>query len=99
MKKFLAALLFVPAMAWAQEGVEVTKKVKCFHSGELLEALVKQYNEHPLWMGKEGENQVALTINPHTNAWTLVQLNGKVACVLAMGEGFSLPKPSKKGTV
>jgi hypothetical protein len=98
MRKLLIGLLLLPSMALAQ-GI-VKKDVYCDKMDVIMTALIKEYEEKPVWIGKDGETKsnFTLLVNPKTNAWTLVQFDKDVACVLGTGSDSSILQTTSKFT-
>lgn len=87
MKRTLTFLLFFAGLAQANESVVVDKKVVCNWTKPLLENLAKKHGEEPVWLGQSsGEGRYTLFVNPETGAWTLVQFNNEIACIIGAGE-------------
>lgn len=87
MKRTLIFLLFLVGTVQADEPVVIDKKVVCNWTKPLLENLAKKHGEEPVWLGQsKGEGRYSLFVNPNTGAWTLVQFNHDVACVIGAGE-------------
>lgn len=93
MKKILALLLLVPGFSLAQESVVVEKSVICAQTKVVLEALKETYKEDPVWLGQGNDrSRYSLFVNPKNGAFTLVQFNNEVACVIGVGESsFNIP--------
>lgn len=87
----IAAFLFclINSVANAQP-VQHEKIVLCDKTAEMFEALGKQYQEVPVWGGKNSEQGLnfALMLNTETKTWTLVQFNTKTACILGIGDDY-----------
>lgn len=85
MKKLLFGVLLLPVLAFAQEPVTVDKKVVCNWSRIILEALSKDFNEQPIWVGQgEGKTRYSVFSN-NQGSWTIVQFNEEIACVVGAG--------------
>lgn len=94
MKRILALLLFFSVLAQADEPVVIDKKVVCNWTKPLLENLAKKHGEEPVWLGQGNEQgRYTLFVNPNTGAWTLVQFNREVACVIGAGESHQVITP------
>jgi hypothetical protein len=100
MKKMLAGLLMMPAVAFSQANRvdEVKLNVLCV-SLETLEEVLTEYNELPMIRGKShradnSENPVVVFMNAKTKSWTLIEKNksGKY-CILGVGENME-PVPN-----
>ena len=89
MRILLMAFLFclTSSIANAQEVIELTKPVKCGDTQWVVNHFTSEYGEKPLWVGKDGNSNsyVTLLINKETRTWTLLQYDGKMACVLSVG--------------
>ncbi len=63
------------------------KPVVCDDYQSVLDGLEKNYNEKPIWMGRDlnNGNMYILTANAKEDTWTYLETNNKVACVLGAG--------------
>jgi len=87
MKAFLAGVLLLPALAVAQQDyVIVEKDVVCAETKKVLESLVTTHKEIPVWMGEESKSRYSLLINEKTGAWTLIQFDQEIACIIGAGD-------------
>lgn len=94
LNKAIAGVLFLPALALAQQGpVKVEKPVLCHTTELVLPEIYKQYKEVPIWGSKLEDSKIAVFINPDTKTWTMLQWNDDLACVLEAGEGYFLKMP------
>ncbi len=67
---------------------EMRKPVICMNTVVLLSTLSEQGQELPVWLGQgdgEDRSRTTLLINAKTGAWTIVQFDGTMACVLGSG--------------
>ncbi len=87
MKKILALLLLVPGFSLAQEPIVADKSVVCSQTKVVLEALREIYKEEPIWLGKGNDrSRYSLFVNPKNGAFTLLQFNDEIACIIGVGE-------------
>lgn len=88
MRKLLGTLLILLSLQVHSQSVTVQKPVICDKTELVIEALLKIWNEKPTWTARVPEENAMYTlfVNPTTSAWTLVQLNSTVACILGAGE-------------
>lgn len=89
MKKLIVflSMAFVIAVAIAQsKAVEINKKVVCDDTKTLLDTLLNQYNESPVWAGTNEKSKFSLLINQETGSWTMIQFDKDITCVLGIGE-------------
>jgi hypothetical protein len=93
MRILLMAFLFclTSSIANAQEVIELNKPVKCGDAQWVMNHFTGEYGEKPVWVGKDANSNsyVTLLINRETRSWTLLQYDGKMACVLSVGESAS----------
>jgi len=94
MKKLsTVAFLFclTSSIANAQEIIDLTKPVKCGDAEWVMNHFTGEYGERPQWVGKDGNSNsyVTLLINKETGTWTLLQYDGRLACVLSTGQSAS----------
>jgi len=89
MRILLMAFLFclTSSIANAQEVIELNKPVKCGDAQWVMNHFTSEYGEKPMWVGKDGNSNsyVTLLVNRETRSWTLLQYDGKMACVLSVG--------------
>lgn len=96
MRNFILGILLLPALAFAQP-VTVEKPIVCDTVETVLKTLTgKQYQEQPFWIGVDQTSRYVMLTNITTGAWTFVQLNDTVACILGTGEKYQqiFPKPT-----
>lgn len=89
MKKFIAFLLsaFIIAVAIAESTpVEIEKKVVCDDTKKIMDTLMKDYQELPVWGGTDETTRYGLLINQETGTWTIVQFDKTTTCILGVGE-------------
>jgi len=87
MKNFLfAALLLVSPFANAEK-FESSKLVVCEDLDIVVKVLKQELGEDPVWQGTDLENDTGYIffINATKKTWSFIQHNGKVACVLGVG--------------
>ena len=87
MPKLAVAFLFGlnNLVAYAQV-ITVEKPVVCSDLKIVIENISKEYQEEPIWRGKDSLSRYVLTLNKKTGTWTIVQYNDKLACVLGTGD-------------
>jgi hypothetical protein len=89
----IVAFLFclTSSIANAQEVIELNKPVKCGDAQWVMNHFTGEYGEKPVWVGKDANSNsyVTLLINRETRSWTLLQYDGKMACVLSVGQTAS----------
>ena len=68
------------------------KTIICDDQTTILDSLVNKFNETVQWMGKDLQDGTAyiLTVNSKEGTWTYLQSNGKIACVLGVGNKSTL---------
>jgi hypothetical protein len=89
MKKLAVFLLtaFIIAVALAQSApVEIEKKVVCDDTKKIMNTLMTEYQESPVWGGQDENTNFGLLINQETGTWTIVQFNKATACILGVGD-------------
>ena len=61
---------------------------KCADTQSLLDYLAMEYGEKMVWVGKttQYESFIALYKNIEKGTWTMVQYDGRLACVIGSGE-------------
>lgn len=97
MRKLLFSVLLLSPYSWAQQ--VLNKEVVCDKPEVIMSTLVKDYEEKPFWMGKDGQatSGYVLLSNNKTKSWTLVQFNEQVACVLGAGDNHTPLQTTSKG--
>lgn len=97
--KTLFVVLFITASTqlFAQEPqvIEMQKNVFCYQTQLVLDRIVKEYKELPLWASKLSNSNMTLFVNYDTKTWTLLQWNEDLACVIETGKGYTLKWPGK----
>ena len=80
------ALLFAGS---ANSQVQMTKRVLCAETKQVLEAFQgSKYKETLRWSGRDlqnEENTYVLLTNTKTKTFTIIEMNGQMACVLGTG--------------
>ena len=87
MKNFLfAALLLISSFASAEK-FESSKLVVCEDLDKVVKILKYELGEDPVWQGTDLENGTGYIffMNATAKTWSFVQHNGRVACVLGVG--------------
>jgi hypothetical protein len=77
----------------------VNKKFVCDDTSVLMDELVNgEYNEKPIWRGIDSETKTiyGVLMNSKTGTWTIIQFDGKMTCVLGVGEEAKLLTPGSK---
>lgn len=94
MKNFLISVLLLPVLAVAQEPVIVEKSVVCDKTEIVLNSLIKEFSEKPVWLGNSGDSKYSMFVDKK-GAWTIIQFNNRIACIIGAGETsrqiFSVP--------
>ena len=86
MKKFIfTTLLCFSALVSAEQ-----TQPECGEIKEVLSLLLTKYGEKPIWAGKtERGLSYGILANPTEKNWTLIQFDGKFACILLTGDNYS----------
>lgn len=94
MKKLLLILTLVAVPAWAQEKpIKMQKEVWCADTESVFKVLTAgELQESSSWIGQDGETNVTLLQNSKTKAWTIVQFNQNIACILSSGKNSTFVK-------
>jgi hypothetical protein len=95
MKKLAAlAFLFCLASTIANAQVFESKKdITCGKTSFMLKTLSgEDVEEHPIWVGTtdETKTRTVIFVNNNTQSWTIMQMDNKLACILGVGEGYSI---------
>lgn len=89
MDKLLMALVLLVAVATATAEPRIlNKQVACDERDNVFKSIVEDFGETPQWTGQSPlyKTNLVLTVNLKTGSWTLIEYNGTMACVLAVGE-------------
>ena len=98
MKKLIALVLMASCIAFAlaqSTAVEINKKVVCDDTKSLLDTLLNEYQESPVWAGTDEKSKYSLLINQETGTWTIIQFDKNTTCILGVGENSRLIDVSK----
>ena len=90
-----SSMLAVTVVSAASASIQLMKPVSCWPSSEVFTAIRNTYEETILWTATNGQDtvtQLALTVNPQTRTWTLVEFTAEQACVLGSGRGYIAPR-------
>ena len=92
MQRLALAFLFclTSSIANAQPAVQLEKPVTCSTLKMVVEQLSEMYKEEPHWSGAGVYSKYIMFVNPNTQAWTLVEYNDTVACIIGTGERSTL---------
>lgn len=93
MKTFILSLVLTAitgtAIAQDSKWVKSEKTVLCGPFREIIAALASdRWKEIPIWMGEvDGENKsrITLLVNEKTGAWTVLEYQKEIACILGTG--------------
>lgn len=82
----IAAVLVINVYA---QPTTLQKQVVCDETKTVMEILTgKEYKEQPFWIGTDKQSKYVLMTNEKTGAWTFVQFNENIACMLGTGEHY-----------
>ena len=80
--ELLAAAIAVQNLNW----FKVSREYICGPFAEIVESLTSQeYQEAPVWIGRQNSVNTVLMVNPKTSSWTLVSYQRDTGCVIAAG--------------
>jgi len=84
----VVAFLLSLSSSIANAQFETSKPVICDDTKKIVRSLVEIYNEKPVWgaVNPQDSTRFSLFVNNKTGAWTLIQMNPQVACILGVGE-------------
>lgn len=90
MRKFIATLLLVPTLLFAEpKFVQGNMQIICGKTEELLTTVSQEFKETMLWTAKE-KNRVIVSLwqNTDSNTFTIVKTDpySKISCVIAIGK-------------
>lgn len=91
MKKLLLMILLSSSVY--AEPVTIEKPVICDATETVFKSLSgENYQETPIWLASSTEKLVnySLWVNVSTKTWTIVQFNKNIACILGVGESYSI---------
>ena len=80
------------------ESVLIDKKILCFKQEVLFRDLSEKYQEKPVLAGKSSvtESVIAVYTNHETGAYTLIEFNETMACILSVGNDVKYKMPTTK---
>ena len=81
------ALIVLASIVYAIEPFTINKQMDCADTTTVLDVIIKQKGETPMWVGRDEVTRFVLTEDKKTKEWTMIQYNAKIACVLATGVG------------
>lgn len=96
MKKTTVAFLFclTSTIVYAMQPFTVEKPVFCTNVKTMVEMLSgEDYQEEPIWIGKDEKSKYVLMTNTKLKTWTIVQFNDQIACILGTGTHGNVIKP------
>lgn len=69
----------------------INKPIVCEETSVVLSTLFSsEYEEFPIWMGRDEDSRYSLFANQKTKSWTLIQYDEKIACVLGVGTRYRM---------
>lgn len=92
----LATCLFLTSSVFSQEK---TKQIVCIDVKKAFEILKQEYDESIfLILEQDGSatTNIALTMNPATKSWSLVEFDDKKGCLLGGGADFKVRPIGKR---
>ena len=99
MKKIIATILMSSCIAVSlaqSSAIEIRKTVICDDTKTVLDTLLNEYHESPVWAGTDEKSKFGLLINQETGTWTIIQFDKNTTCILGVGENsqaISFGKP------
>lgn len=92
MRKLALAFLLSLTSSLANAQFQIEKPVICDSTKKIIEALTQNFYEKPIWTAVDAQDgsRYSLFVNSKTGAWTLLQMNPEVACILGLGEKSQL---------
>jgi len=87
MKKLLLLLMFAMP-AFAQQQIDMTKRLKCSSTEYVFKLFKEQFDEKPVWLGRDKGTDTYITLleNKEKGTWSLIQYDADLACILGAGE-------------
>lgn len=99
-KLFLGIMLLFPILANAElkptEKLDIT--IYCYNTDKLFDALKKNYEERPFFMGKADDiasSTMSLWISKKGESWTIVASVDDLSCVVGSGTDLQLLRLGK----
>lgn len=92
MRKLLLCAIAVPLVAFAEQ-IKLNKEVVCDDANIIFPAIAS-YGEQPMFVGTLTASSIVFMVNAETQSWTVVQTDGKVACIIDDGTGFKFQIPA-----
>jgi hypothetical protein len=90
MKCYLTILLLAATNYAAAQSFTTHKPVECANAKAVIQELISEnYQENPVWAGVQpgaAMLKYSLFVNQQTKAWTFIQFDEQVACVLGSGQ-------------
>ena len=88
MKRVTVAILccLIATIVYAGQAYKGKKEVVCASLKDIAEFVSGQeFQEEPYWTGADQVSKFVMTVNPKTGTWTMIQYDGKKACVIGTG--------------
>ena len=96
--RFMAFLFcLISSVANAEERIKIDKPVICQSSMSLVTELKTKFGEELIISGKHAfleDVYTAIFLNNKTGSYTVIELNGEVACVISLGTDFKFRLPT-----
>lgn len=101
MKKYIIAVGMAVAMLSSATHAQnvYNKEVPCFRTKQLLEYLMNELDEKPMFLGKvdsktEPPVSVLVLYNSTKNTFSIVEFNQNSACLISSGDNVEISIPS-----
>lgn len=88
--KYVAFLFCLTSTIANAQPRELQKPILCDSLQNVITAVSKNFDEKPMWAGKDQKTQYVITFNEKTKSWSFIQFDDTMACILGTGEGGQL---------
>lgn len=90
MKKLIVLLALMFSSSVSTQTVEGTKSIICGNTKAVIATLRgRELDQDPVWIAlfkEKNPTRFALLVNEKSSAWTFIEYNSEMACILAFGD-------------
>jgi len=83
---FFLTMLSTPLLAQTQPFEFTTKQIICADSAFVINSLAETYGEVPVWFSTNEDGGFIMLQNKQTLSWSLLLLENKKTCLVAVGK-------------
>lgn len=95
--KYVAFLFCLVSTIANAEPFKINRPAVCEDATVVLKELIEKFGEQPVWQGKTEQGLYGMILaNPDSKSWSYIITDGKKACLVDSGTGYSTTQPEAK---